>query len=133
MDSKQAVTLEIEALNRQDVDGVMAFYRDDVVFDDVSLPEPLRGAAAMREYMAQFFTAIPDLHIEVHSLFGDERVLAAEYDLFGTHLGDLDGHPPSGNTFRVRALSVYEYDGERFGRETFYWDSATMLRQLGLS
>ena len=33
---------------------------------------------------------------------------------------------------RVRALSVYEYDGERFTREAFYWDSATMLRQLGL-
>ena len=133
MSIKEAVRKELEVLNRQDVEGVLAFYTDDVVFEDVSLPEPLQGKAAMREFMAGIYAAFPDLHVEVHSIFGEENIVAAEYDLVGTHRGELEGQPPTGKTFRVRAVSVYEYDGNRFTRETFYWDSASMLRQLGLT
>ena len=132
MDIQAAIHQELEALNRQDVEGVLAFYTDDVVFDDASLEEPLRGKPAMRQYMADFFAGFPDLRVELRQLMGDGRVAAAEYELVGTHLGELDGHPATGKSFRVRALSVYEYNGERFTREAFYWDSATMLRQLGL-
>ena len=133
MSIKEAVRKELEALNRQDVEGVMAFYTDDVVFDDISLPEPLRGADAMREFMQGMYAAFPDLHVELRSLFGEEKIVAAEYDLIGTHKGEMEGHAPTGKTFRVRALSVYEYDGRLFTRETFYWDSASMLGQLGLA
>lgn len=133
MSIKDAVRKELEALNRQDVEGVMAFYTDDVVFDDISVPEPLRGTDAMREFMQGMYAAFPDLHVELRSLFGQEKIVAAEYDLIGTHRGELDRNPPTGKTFRIRALSVYEYDGSRFTRETFYWDSASMLRQLGLA
>lgn len=133
MDIKEAVRKELEALNRQDVEGVMAFYTEDVVFDDISLPEPLKGAEEMREFMHGMYAAFPDLHIELRSLFGEEDIVAAEYDLMGTHQGEMEGHPPTGKTFKVRALSTYEYDGSRFTKETFYWDSASMLAQLGLS
>ncbi len=133
MSIREAVHKELEALNRQDVEGVMAFYTDDVVFDDISLPEPMRGADAMREFMQGMYAAFPDLHVELRSLFGEEKIVAAEYDLIGTHKGELEGNPPTGKTFRVRALSVYEYDGRLFTRETFYWDSASMLGQLGLA
>lgn len=119
MDIKEAVRKELEALNRQDVEGVMAFYTEDVIFDDVSLPEPLNGSEEMREFMQGMYAAFPDLHIELRSLFGEEDIVAAEYELIGTHAGDLDGNPPTGKTFRVKAVSVYEYDGRRFTRETF--------------
>ncbi len=133
MSIKEAVLAELEALNRQDVEGVLAFYTDDVVFDDVSLPEPLRGKDAMREFMQGFYAAFPDLRVELRALFGEENVVAAEYDLTGTHRGQLEGHPPTGKAFRVKAVSVYEYNGRLFTREAFYWDSASMLRQLGLA
>lgn len=133
MDIKEAVKKELEALNRQDVEGVMAFYTQDVIFDDISLSEPLRGSQEMREFMQGMYAAFPDLHVELHSLFGEDDIVAAEYQLIGTHMGDLDGSSPTGKTFRVKALSVYEYDGQRFTKETFYWDSASMLRQLGLA
>jgi steroid delta-isomerase-like uncharacterized protein len=130
---EDAIRQELEALNRHDVEAVLAFYTDDVVFEDVSLAEPLRGKEAMRVYMAEFFIAIPDLHIEERSIFGRAMIAAAEYQLSGTHQGLLDGRPATGRAFRLNALSVYEYDGQLFTRETFYWDSVTMLRQLGLA
>ncbi len=133
MSVKEAVRKELEALNRQDVEGVLSFYTDDVIFEDVSLAEPLRGKQAMREFMEAIYRAFPDLHVELRTLFGEEKIVAAEYDLIGTHQGELEGQPPTGKTFRVHAVSVYEYDGRLFTRETFYWDSASMLRQLGLA
>jgi steroid delta-isomerase-like uncharacterized protein len=133
MSIKEAVQKEIEALNRQDVDGVMSFYTEDVVFEDVSIPEPLRGAAAMREFMESMYHSFPDLHLEIHTLFGEEDIAAAEYDMVGTHKGEFDGHAPTGKGFRIRAASVYAYNGSHFTRETFYWDSATLMIQLGLA
>lgn len=110
----------------------MMLYSDDVVFEDVSVSESLNGAAEMREFRESLCEAFPDLGVELRSLFGEETIAAAEYDLFGTPKGELDGHPPTESSFKVRALSVYEYDGDLFTRETFYWDSASMLQQLGL-
>ena len=133
MDIKEAVKKEIDALNRQDVEGVMSFYTESVVFDDISLEEPLKGAAAMREFMQAIYGAFPDLHIELRTVFGEDRACAAEYDLIGTHKGEMNGHAATGKTFRIKALSVYEYDGRLFTRETYYWDSASMMRHLGLA
>ena len=132
MNADEAVRSEIAALNRQDVDAVMAFYTQDVVFDDISAPEPLRGAAAMRQFMEDLYVAFPDAHVDLQNVFSDGRFVAAEYEFAGTHHGEFAGKPGTGKTFRIKAMSVYDYDGSQFTRETFYWDSASLLAQLGL-
>ncbi len=132
MDADEAVRSEIAALNRQDVDGVMAYYTQDVVFDDISAPEPLRGAAAMRQFMEDLYTAFPDAHVELRNIFSDGRYVAAEYEFAGTHRGNFSGRAGTGRGFRVKAMSVYDYNGSKFTRETFYWDSASLMAQLGL-
>lgn len=133
MDIQTAIREEIAVLNRHDAAGVAAFYTDECVFVDISLEEPLRGRAAMRRYLDEFFGGVPDLRVDIRSIFGNERIATAEYELRGTHAGELAGQLPTGKTFRLSAASVYEYDGQLFTRETFYWDSASMLRQLGLT
>jgi steroid delta-isomerase-like uncharacterized protein len=132
-DAKDAVRRELEVLNAQDVEGVLNFYRDDVVFVDISLPEPIVGKDAMREFMRELYAAFPDAHVEPRAIFGEGSWVAAEYDLIGTHLGSMGGETPTSKTFRIPAVSVYEYDGALFTRETFYWDSASMRSQLGLT
>jgi steroid delta-isomerase-like uncharacterized protein len=132
-DAKDAVRRELVALNAQDVEGVLSFYTDDVVFVDVSLPQPIVGKAAMREFMQGLYAAFPDAHVEPITIFGEGSHVAAEYELIGTHLGSIERETPTAKTFRVPAVSVYEYDGALFTRETFYWDSASMRSQLGLT
>ena len=131
MNNVARVEAELAVLSRQDVEGVLAFYSDDVVFIDVSMSEPLQGKAAMREFMQGMYEAFPDLRVENVNAFGGDEFVAAEYDLIGTNDGPLDGQPATGRSFRLRAVSVYEARGEVFVRETFYWDSVSLLRQLG--
>ena len=52
----------------------------------------------------------------------------AEYDLIGTHTGEFVGHAPTGRSFRIKAVSVYEHNAELFTRETVYYDSASLVR-----
>ena len=62
---------------------------------------------------------------------GDDAVIA-EFDLLGTHLGELGGIPATGRTFRCRmcALFLFAPGEERIMGERVYFDQATILRQL---
>jgi steroid delta-isomerase-like uncharacterized protein len=132
-EAEELVRQELDALNTQDVEGVLAFYTDDVRFVDISLDEDLVGKQAMREFMVGLYRSFPDAHVELRSLFGEGDLVCAEYELVGTHRGSIEGEVPTGRTFRVRAASVYRYGGERFTEETFYWNAASLRAQLGLA
>lgn len=131
MDPAQFVRDEIADLSRGDLQAVLDYYTDDVFFHDVS-SKPCRGKEEMREFMAVFYRGFPDLHIEIHNVIAEGSLVVAEYDLLGTHTGTFLVHPPSGRSFRIPAVSVYEHDGSLFTRETVYYDSADLFGQLGL-
>ncbi len=132
-DPRQAVLDEIADLSRGDLEAVLAYYTDDVFFEDVSVPEPCRNKDEMRDFMAVFYRGFPDLHIEVRNcVAGEDNTVTAEYDLIGTHTGQFVDHPATGRSFRIKAVSVYEHNGQLFIRETVYYDSASMFAQLGL-
>ena len=130
MDPLQAVRDEIADLSRGDLEAVLGYYTDDVEFEDVSMPEPCHGKAAMRDFMAEFYRGFPDLRIELRNVVGDGPLVVAEYDLLGTHTGPFLDRGPTGRAFRIKAVSVYEHDGSLFIRETVYYDSASLLAQL---
>ena len=58
--------------------------------------------------------------------------VSAEYDLLGTMRGEFLGHPPTGKAFRIKAVSIYEHNGTLFTKETVYYDSASLFRQIGI-
>jgi steroid delta-isomerase-like uncharacterized protein len=132
MDPSQAVRDEIADLSRGDLEAVLSYYTDDVYFEDISVPTPCRTKAEMRDFMQVFYDAFPDLHIEIRNVFEGGRYVTAEYDLLGTMRGEFLGHPPSGKAFRIKAVSIYEHNGELFTRETVYYDSAALFSQIGI-
>jgi steroid delta-isomerase-like uncharacterized protein len=133
VDAAQLVRSEIDDLSRGDLEAVLGYYTDDVLFHDVSA-DPCHGKQEMRDFMAIFYRGFPDLRIEIRNMIAQGSLVAAEYDLLGTHTGVFLEYEPTGKTFRVPALSVYEQEpgGPLFTRETVYYDSASLFRQLGL-
>ena len=131
MDPAQLVRDEIADLSRGDLEAVLAYYTDDVFFHDVST-DPCHGKQEMREFMQVFYTGFPDLRIEIGHVIASDHLVVAEYELLGTHTGPFLGHQPSGRAFRIPAVSIYAHDGRLFTRETVYYDSASLFRQLGL-
>ena len=54
-----------------------------------------------------------------------------EFDLLGTNLGEFYGFPPTGKAFRVPIIAVFFFDGDRIVNERVYFDSASLVTQIG--
>ncbi|MGI8652869.1 MAG: ester cyclase [Geodermatophilaceae bacterium] len=91
------------------------------------------GEAEVWRYYRQSRAAFPDQRNEIHAMHHAEDAIIVEFDLLGTHLGPLRGMPPTGRTFRTRMCAFFLFEGDRIAVERIYFDSATMLRQLGLA
>jgi steroid delta-isomerase-like uncharacterized protein len=90
------------------------------------------GAEQVAGYYAASRAAFPDQRNENVALHYAEDAVVAEFDLLGTHLGELQGIAPTGRAFRCRmcALFLFEPGGERIVCERVYFDQATIARQL---
>ena len=124
----------IEAWNRGDADGSVAYLVSDVIWRDVALGMPLHGREAVRSAARSYMSAFPDLHVEATSstLAGDR--LAQELTVTGTHRGDLLGVPATGRWTETYAAIVATYDEDGMVIEgAAYWNLLAMLQQLGVA
>lgn len=126
------------AWTQRDLDTALDVIADKVDWQDPSLPEPLTD----RDGAAGFFTAawsgFPDMafHPIGEPLIdaGNNRV-TQEWRMTGTHTGEgfPPGVPPTGRSFDVTGMDVWQVDGE--GRAVSvhaYWNVGTLMTQLGL-
>ena len=90
------------------------------------------GAAAVAEYYKASRAAFPDQRNELLAMHHSDDAVIVEFDLLGTHQGMLRGIPPTGRAFRCRMVALFLFAGDRIVCERVYYDTATILRQLGL-
>ena len=85
------------------------------------------GADEVSGYYRTSRTAFPDQRNENVVLTSAEDAVVAEFDLLGTHLGDLAGLAPTGRTFRCRmcALFLFPPGGDGIIGERVYFDQGT--------
>jgi steroid delta-isomerase-like uncharacterized protein len=75
--------------------------------------------------------AFPDQrHDNVRIHVADDAVIT-EFDLLGTNLGEFYGLPPTGKSYRVPVIAVFFFDEDRITNERIYFDSASLLTQIG--
>ena len=101
-------------------------------YELVATGQVFDGPEEVSGYYRASRTAFPDQRNEHVVLTSAEDAVIAEFDLVGTHLGDLAGLPPTGRSFRCRmcALFLFPPDGDRIVGERVYFDQNTILRQL---
>jgi len=128
----------IAAWNAHDPDRALALLSEDVVWQDVANPEPMRGKAAIRPYLQGWFTAFPDLNATVKNRVVTEDQVAAEVEFTGTNSGPMQmapGAPTIPATGKqVKGQGTY-FVRIRNGKGVAvhsYPDGAGMMMQLGL-
>lgn len=127
------------AWTQRDLDTALDVVADDIEWHDPSLPEPITS----REGAAGFFTAawsgFPDMAFHpVGAPLVDQANsrITQEWRMTGTHTGEgfPPGVPPTGRSFDVAGMDVWEVDGDGRARSVHaYWNVATLLTQLGLA
>jgi steroid delta-isomerase-like uncharacterized protein len=91
------------------------------------------GEEQVRRYFAETRAAFPDQRNELIALHHADDAVIVEFDLLGTHRGELRGIPPTGKEFRCRVAALFMFEGDRIVCERVYFDQLTILRQLGLA
>lgn len=126
--STDLVQNNFAAWNAHDADRVASLYTDDVIYEDVTFGLMARGHAEMQKMAADFFASVPDLKLEVVSNTSMGNRGSVEWIFSGTDVALYK----TGKKFSVRGASVYELRGGKFSGNRDYYDSASIMRQVGV-
>jgi ketosteroid isomerase-like protein len=109
----------LDAFNRHDLDGIMAHFADDAVFESPRGPDPwgirYEGAPAVRAGLAKRFEGIPDVHYG-----GDRHFLSADGSR-GVSEWTLTGTTTDGNRLEVRGCDLWTFRDGRIVVKDSYW------------
>jgi len=122
----------LAARSSRELERVLSFYDDDVVFEDFALGRVMRGKEEIRAFIKESFSGFPDFRMGMKSFMSSDDHVCIEWMSSGTHTGNLPGMPATGKSFSIPGVSVIELAQGKARREADYWDSASMMRQLGL-
>ena len=122
----------MESENRLDFDATIATFTHPR-YELIGTSQVFDGADEVMDYYRSSRAAFPDQRNVIHTLRHADDAVIVEFDLLGTHTGDFLGVAPTGNTFRARMAAIFEFDGDRITCERIYFDSGTVLRQLGVT
>lgn len=121
------------AENAHDVEGTLATYTDDIVWDDVTHPLcPVQGKEAAGRIYSSIIEAIPDFHLESVRRFCADggRLVVDESILTGHVQGMWSGIDGGGAAVRVRILHVFDIRDGLIARENTWFDAAAVMRQV---
>ena len=121
----------METENRHEFDATLATF-DHPRYEIVPTGDVFDGPEEVADYYRTSREAFPDQRNENTTLHAADDAVIAEFDLLGTHRGELRGIPPTGRTFRCRMCAIFEFPegSDRIVCERVYFDQATLARQL---
>ena len=132
---REAVVREhMESENRHEFDVTMRTF-DHPRYEIIPTGDVFDGEERVARYFEETRTAFPDQRNELIAMHHADDAVIVEFMLLGTHLGPFRGLPATGKVFTCRTLAIFAFEpgGEGIVCERVYFDSATILRQLGIA
>lgn len=121
-----------EVFNGGNLDAIEQFIAPSYIRHDPGLPMEVRGPDGVRQYIAMFRTAFPDLHLELEDLLVEGDRLALRLTGTGTHRGPLPGIPPTGRKGSVWSMEIHRFEHGKIVEQWVLIDNLSLLQQLGV-
>lgn len=111
----------LDAWDAHDIDRILTFYTDDVVYEDVPTVENgwgpvLRGRQMLRESLVEMFEDMPDVGFRFVSASGVGDRMLVEWIMTGSRWRDFTGE------FSIPAVSVITLEGDKIASDRDYYD-----------
>ena len=91
------------------------------------------GRESVRAFYADLYTGFPDLRIEITRRYVSDEAIIVEGTFSGTHKNQWSGIPATGRRVQFPFCAIFPFDeNDRLTGERAYFDSALVLRQLGV-
>jgi steroid delta-isomerase-like uncharacterized protein len=127
--AKRVVAALMDALDRRDIDGVLAHTADGAVWHGFA-PEPL-DSDGYRAAIGVFLDAFTDSRFPVKALVAEGDRVACLHHLVGTHLGAFQGVPPSGRPVRIGGIATFRLQNGKVVETWLSADILGLLMQIG--
>src|SRR5215831_9803639 len=118
----------ITAWNSHDSAKVVPLFTADVVYEDVAFGEINHGTEELKKFSGEFFLAVPDLNMQLAECSIEGNHGSIEWLMSGTDKGVFK----TGKKFKVRGVSIITLDHGKISRNLDYYDSASIMKQVGL-
>jgi steroid delta-isomerase-like uncharacterized protein len=118
------------AYERQDAATLAADYSVDCIVESPS-GGTHRGQAAAEKVLKNVFDAL-DVKLHQQSVLIDGDAVAQVVSLEGQDVGHFLGLSPTGKSFQVPGVFLYELQDGRIARERRIYDFTALLVQIGL-
>ena len=113
----------IEKWHTLDIDGALAMFTEDGAFHSM-MSNPVKGQAALKEFLTTLFTPMSELTLEVRSeAVTGNTVILERFDEW-----IFNGRPGS-----IPVVGVYDVENGKIKEWREYYDRATIIEELGLS
>jgi steroid delta-isomerase-like uncharacterized protein len=132
-DQREAIVREhMETENRHDYEATIATFHHPR-YELIGTGDVYDGPEEVALYFEETRTAFPDQENEVIAIHHADNAVMVEALVRGTHLGPLRGLPPTGRRWEMRFLAMFIFEEDGLVCERVYFDSSTVLRQLGIA
>ena len=102
---------------------------EDLVNHDPVAPE-VRSREDLEAFHASRVAGFPDQHTTVDDLIAEGDLVAKRWTFRGTHQGDFQGIPPTGQQVTVQGVSVYRINNGKITEIWWGYDTLGVLQQL---
>ena len=114
-----------------DVDGMLAVYADDALFEDIAQRHRVQGSEALRDFLAGIFQIHQSMGIDEKRRVVKGNVVTVEYAytgvLSGAALSQVTGKEDCQDTeYVIPVTSWYEVQDGRVARQTDFIDLASL-------
>ncbi len=122
----------LSAWNSHDHEMIASFYAPDYEGIDVAWATPRFGPEGVRQTVARYLAAFPDLHFTEEATLIQGTRAALFWVARGTHQGKLLNIPATGREINVRGVSLLTIIEDKITHSLHLWDVAGLLRNLNL-
>ncbi len=120
-----------EVWNKGDLSLIDELIAPNYVLHDPTRPG-LRGRAGIKESIAMFRTAFPDLHFTIEDQVAEREKIVTRYTVQGTHLGPLMGIPATGKQGIITGIDIYRITDGQIEEAWSNWDTLGLLQRMGV-
>jgi steroid delta-isomerase-like uncharacterized protein len=138
-ENRRIVQEWVTAINAHDVARLAATLSEDFVWE---LGESsTKGRDLSSESWSLWFVAFPDLYFETVQTITDKDYVVSRFIMTGTHSGPLSfrgtqsmSQPiaATNQRFNVPNCAIHQLRDKKIVHLWAYWDTATLLRQIGI-
>ena len=122
----------IEAFNAHDLERIAEKVDEAYIGETDTLQAPVRGRDGYRRMLEMYYTAFPDTHYEIEQMICSGDYVVTRLHITGTHRGEFLGKAATNRSFHIHLCHFDQVKNGKIARAWYYWDTATMLRQLAM-